>query len=295
MKKIICICLMALFSSKNALSYELSPPYKMLAERWTESSIGDANQVIDDNLQAKINSVQKSASSHWKALDVSATRSSLWSDLPLDEINGRDTLGVNIRASMLRLYGMGRAFRLPGNLHGDQVLLNDIISSLDFLTSRYYKVDASEYGNWWDWEIGIPKTLNDLVTLIYPYVSHSQLTQYTAASRYFSPLPDRNGVSPGAGASSNPVNREATGGNRTDMVQIVLLRGLISEREDEIKNALAALPQVLETVTSNDGFYSDGSFIQHKDIPYTGTYGNVLLEGGWESNGVNGQFSMACG
>jgi len=27
-----------------------------------------------------------------------------------------------------------------------------------------------------------------------------------------------------------------------------------------------------------DGFYADGSFIQHKDLPYTGSYGDVLIK-----------------
>ena len=30
-------------------------------------------------------------------------------------------------------------------------------------------------------------------------------------------------------------------------------------------------------VSSGDGFYKDGSFIQHTDIAYTGSYGSVLL------------------
>ena len=32
-------------------------------------------------------------------------------------------------------------------------------------------------------------------------------------------------------------------------------------------------------MTHGDGFYQDGSFIQHETIPYTGSYGNVLVKG----------------
>jgi len=38
-----------------------------------------------------------------------------------------------------------------------------------------------------------------------------------------------------------------------------------------------ALSQVLEYVESGDGFYRDGSFIQHNKHPYTGGYGKALL------------------
>lgn len=46
---------------------------------------------------------------------------------------------------------------------------------------------------------------------------------------------------------------------------------------------------MLNTVQSGDGFYKDGSFIQHKDLPYSGTYGQVLLNGlGLIKNSVAG-------
>jgi hyaluronate lyase len=50
--------------------------------------------------------------------------------------------------------------------------------------------------------------------------------------------------------------------------------------KDSTKIALAvgALGPVFEDVTSGDGFYNDGSFIQHKGHPYTGSYGLELLD-----------------
>ncbi|MBS4694211.1 polysaccharide lyase 8 family protein [Aeromonas allosaccharophila] len=273
------IALLSIFMSNLTAAHELASEYKVLADKWTESIIGVSGQEYDNYQLGMINKVNQDALKYLNSLIVIDARSSLWSDLPFDYANGGKTIGPNIRSSMLRLLTMAKAYRFPGELQGNSILLSSIISSLDYLVKEHYKVGALEYGNWWDWEIGIPKTLNDILTVIYPDLTSEQIKNYTEASRYFSPLPDRNGVSEGASASSNPVNREATGGNRTDMVQIVLVRGIISEREDEIKNSLGVLPQVLDPVTTDDGFYHDGSFIQHGDIPYTGTYGNVLLEG----------------
>ncbi|GAL06165.1 hypothetical protein JCM19237_1810 [Photobacterium aphoticum] len=42
---------------------------------------------------------------------------------------------------------------------------------------------------------------------------------------------------------------------------------------------MAAIPTTLEPVTSGNGFYRDGSFLQHVNIPYMGGYGLVLLNG----------------
>lgn len=273
------ILILILFISNSVSSYELSPDFKVLADRWTESSIGTVGQSYDDNQQRMIDSIQADAATQWASMIKDSNRSYLWPDLPFDYGEGINTLGVNIRSSILRLYTMTRAFRLPGLHQNNQLLLTDIISGLDYLIEEHYCVGAMEFGNWWEWEIGIPKTLNDIIAQVYPYLTSDQQEKYMAASRYFSPYPDRNGAGPGAGASSNPNEREATGGNRTDMVQIVIVRGVLSENEDEINSSLDALPQVLEIVENGDGFYKDNSFIQHDDIPYTGTYGNVLLEG----------------
>ena len=51
--------------------------------------------------------------------------------------------------------------------------------------------------------------------------------------------------------------------------------------EEEIKKSLEALEDVWKYKDDdidgeNDGFYRDGSFIQHGSIPYAGGYGEVF-------------------
>ncbi|PPJ90968.1 hyaluronate lyase, partial [Staphylococcus aureus] len=52
-----------------------------------------------------------------------------------------------------------------------------------------------------------------------------------------------------------------------------------------MKESIVAFNKVFTYVQSNatdkerNGFYKDGSYIDHKDVPYTGAYGVVLLEG----------------
>ena len=73
--------------------------------------------------------------------------------------------------------------------------------------------------------------------------------------------------------------REAVGANRIDVSKVVGVRGVLVKDEVKIAAARDALSQTFENVTSGDGFYEDGSFVQHEDIAYTGSYGNVLIEG----------------
>lgn len=46
-----------------------------------------------------------------------------------------------------------------------------------------------------------------------------------------------------------------------------------------IEEAIESIKDTFLIVSAGDGFYEDGSFIQHGDIPYTGSYGNVLVKG----------------
>ncbi|EKN4688539.1 polysaccharide lyase 8 family protein [Yersinia ruckeri] len=262
----------------SAMAQELAPQFDLLAQRWQTSHIGVPAQVFDENQQEEIARIQKEAQHYQQTLLTAADRTTLWEDVPLDNAD-KVLLGENLRTSFRRLLVLARAYHLPGELFQQPETMQAIVSSLDFLTTYYYHPDAMEYGNWWPWEIGIPKLLNDVIALTYPHLSQQQITAYCAASRYFSPSATQSGISPGAKASTNPHRRISTGGNRTDMVQVVLVRGILDQNETEIRQALAALPDVMNIVTQGDGFYVDHSFIQHEDIPYSGTYGNVLLEG----------------
>ncbi|WP_279751173.1 hypothetical protein, partial [Staphylococcus aureus] len=60
---------------------------------------------------------------------------------------------------------------------------------------------------------------------------------------------------------------------------------IIEEDETMMKNSIdsfnKAFTYVQDSATgkARNGFYKDGSYIDHQDVPYTGAYGVVLLEG----------------
>ncbi|CAL6058123.1 S-layer_homology domain-containing protein [Hexamita inflata] len=58
---------------------------------------------------------------------------------------------------------------------------------------------------------------------------------------------------------------------------ITFLRGIVSRNQTETDEAFTTIPSILEITTSYDGFFKDGSFIQHRVIPYTVGYGLGLL------------------
>lgn len=154
-----------------------------------------------------------------------------------------------------------------------------IIELLDWLEENVYSAGRKELGNWWQWEIGIPKDLNKIIAHMYEELSPKKIEKYMEGSRYFQPYAVWSGYSETAKYSSCPRKRISTGGNRVDTALIVFMRGILTENESEIKEALGSLGEVGKYVKEGDGFYIDGSFIQHGNIPYSGAYGEVLLRG----------------
>ncbi|MEN0182081.1 hyaluronate lyase HysA, partial [Staphylococcus aureus] len=77
----------------------------------------------------------------------------------------------------------------------------------------------------------------------------------------------------------------AKGGNLVDISKVKLLECIIEEDKDMMKKSIDSFNKVFTYVQDSatgkerNGFYKDGSYIDHQDVPYTGAYGVVLLEG----------------
>lgn len=256
--------------------------YQQLRSKWRSGFLGTDSAQLDEELLARIATTNREANKQWANMLIAESRLSLWRDLPLDDVTeaGKKKLGANLRSSYQRLFSMAKAYQMAGGeLYQQPQLLQSIIGGLAFLNQRYYKPGVKEWGNWWHWELGIPKDIHNILIVLYEQLPSELIQANTAATRYFTPLPTHLGAGPGADTSSNPKYRESTGGNRTDNSQVVLLRGVLDNNAAEINAAVTALSPVVEYVSTSDGFYTDGSFIQHYDIAYNGTYGNVLLGG----------------
>ncbi|AWK84203.1 hyaluronate lyase [Photobacterium damselae subsp. damselae] len=256
--------------------------FSQLRQKWAEGFLGASDIAFDQKLKQMVITANNGAQKHWSSMNTASTRLSLWNDLVLDDQSeaGKKVLGAKLRSSYQRLFIMAKAYQLRGGVlqHNPQ-LLAAIIDGLQFLNQHYYKVGAKEWGNWWHWELGTPKDIHNILVVLYDQLPAQLITNYLDATRYFTPLPTHLGAGPGADVSSNPHYRESTGGNRTDNTQVVLLRGILANDSAEIFSAIQALSPVVDYVQASDGFYQDGSFLQHYDIAYNGTYGNVLLGG----------------
>ncbi len=196
-------------------------------------------------------------------MDTAANPTRLWPDL------GSGTSDSSyLTTSYNRLAEMAKAYVAPGSqFAGDDAFLARIIGGLDFLHEREYNETKTIRGNWWDWEIGVPLALNNAAVLLYDRLAPAQITNYMKAVDTFTPVAD---IFYGG-------RNVSTGANRVWKAEGVAVRAVLVRDGAKLAHARDSLSDVFPYVTSGDGFYADGSFIQHGKHPYTGGYGLSLV------------------
>ncbi|TYO50880.1 polysaccharide lyase 8 family protein [Staphylococcus aureus] len=147
------------------------------------------------------------------------------------------------------------------------------------LTSNFKnKTSRNTNLNWWDYEIGTPRALTNTLILLQEDFTDEEKKKYTAPIKTFAPDSDKI-------LSSVGKSEPAKGGNLVDISKVKLLESVIEEDVDMLKKSIDSFNKVFTYVQDSatgkgrNGFYKDGSYIDHQDVPYTGAYGVVLLEG----------------
>ncbi|MFI2410638.1 polysaccharide lyase 8 family protein [Streptomyces sp. NPDC018947] len=250
-----------------------APDVPALLARAEALLTGGAPDLADPDVAAAVTALDTSAGALWAGLDRDPARTALWADLaPLTDPG-------NFGQSYTRLRTLATAWATPGtSLAGDPAVADALVAALRLTHDTAYNPARRETGNWWFWEIGAPRALMDTAVLLRDRLPAADLADYLAVVDRFCPDADRR---------TNAPTLAETGANRADKAVIVALRGLLGQDAAKLASARDALSDVRDSgrnslfryVTSGDGFYEDGSFVQHGTVAYTGTYGVVLLGG----------------
>lgn len=235
--------------------------YDALRGRWLELLTGTGFDPGAAPFASALSTIGTQASTNLSGM--SPGTSSLWADLPLG------TVSAHVTTSFARLRTMALGYVQPGTgLTGDSTLATAIGTGLDYLQSHAYTATAATYDNWWDWQIGSPEALLDTSVLMYGQLGATRIANYCASVDHY--VPD-SAVAAYSGTS--------TGANRVDLCRVIALRGVLGKSSAKLATASAALSPVFPYVRTGDGLYTDGSFVQHTYVPYTGSYGEVMISG----------------
>jgi len=225
---------------------------------------------VTAQLQARAQSVQA-----WLAhMHAAADTDRLWDDAAgFNDPKGL-LASAAVTSNALRLRQMALAYATPGSsLYHDPALEKATLAGLDWLVQHHYRAGKPSVGNWWDWQIGTPLYLLDVLSLMHAETPDALRTRVLAAVNWYVPDPRYR-----TGSDGSLHNAEAeTGANLLDKALAGILSGMLGRDEKRVALSRDAISPALELTGKGDGFYRDGSFVQHTYVPYTGSYGAVAL------------------
>ncbi|MFE6937021.1 polysaccharide lyase 8 family protein [Streptomyces sp. NPDC057699] len=248
-----------------------------LRARWhTLLTGGPGLDLADERIAAAVARTGKAATTAAKGLDPSRT-DGLFEDLT------STTLSNHVTTSFKRLATIATAWAVPGTpQHGDIPLRDLLLAGVDWMLTNRYGPGHTRFDNDWDWEIGSALALNDASVLLYDALGADRLERITTAVRHYTPDPNLWRAD----------RQIATGANRVWVSTVVAVNAVLRDDGDALGAVRDALSDVEgsganSVLAFNDGtdgaagtgegFYADGSFLQHYKHPYNGGYGKELL------------------
>lgn len=253
--------------------------YETLTQRWltrlTGGNFQQSGEAYNLHVRPKVQKISSDGKKWADSLtDVpEKNRDYLWSGYVMGDTGNEYTRHArNMSHTFQGIEAMALAYRVKGTeLYGSTAVRDKIISALTFMyrykynektprTNRNLK-PANPQENWYEWEIRAPEALVNTMILMKGDLDDSLM----------------RGLMKGILKQVPSIGASATGANRLDMCLSYIVGGIALEDGARIQEGINALDAELTYHTADDGFYEDGSFIQHHNYPYNGAYGSSGL------------------
>lgn len=260
----------ALESNDSEINHSETDSFDNMRQSWNDVVAGNKYYDQNDISMNQISNQQDTkVKNTWNDMIKDDNKDDLWKS------GATLTSSANLTTNYRNLESMAIATTNPGSqFYNNKEMINDVINGLNWMNENKYNSSIKTYGNWWDWEIGAPRAINDIVSIMYPYLTKEQIKRNMDAIDFFVPNPNtfRSSVDP-------KLVLEATGANQVDISKVKIIQSILKKDDVGLINATKALEKIFPLVDTGEGFYKDGSFIQHDNVGYNGSYGNVLLDG----------------
>ena len=182
---------------------------------------------------------------------------------------------ATLTTTTTRIKDLVMAYKSQGTkYYNDPEVKKAIDVCLDYLMSGFPNIlnyHDRVFGNWWDWSIGVPKDLTIVGILLYDDLDETYRRQLYNMIQIL--VPDVNYYW-GRSANGRATRYTATGANGTEMAMNTVLNGMIGNDPVSLFKASDTMVNELRYVEDGkEGFYRDGSFRQHGNFAYSGSYG----------------------
>ena len=240
----------------NVTDPSYAADYEEMQNRWISRVVGEDLNLEDEDVSSYVEKIDKEGQELWSALHKEENRDTLWDRVP------SDTVSADYTTQFTKLQKLTRAFAVEGtSLYQNKELCQDIIDAIDFMVNDKQYNGSYSTGNWWDWDIGCPHQLADILMIMSDYTDDEIIKTAANSIKGYIEFPER------------------TGANLTDTAIGVLGSAIILKEDYRIEKVKEMVPSTVGYVTSGDGIYKDGSVIQHTAHAYNGSYGNELVKG----------------
>lgn len=227
-----------------------------IKKNWRRSLVGDENNDLDNQMVVDIiNRISKTGQSTWKLMDKKSNILALFGTTPVANSG-------NMTSQYEQLEALAVAYGTYGSeLYMDKQLKKDILFGLEWGYQNLYGDDEMENKgwrdtslyNWWDWSVGVPEALGNVLMIMAPEMKEADIAKYLAPARKFLT-------------------------NSSDMSEarsyIGTILAVLAEDVDAMNTMVNDYNNILEfRETGALGFRKDFTYITHSYFPYNGQYG----------------------
>ena len=243
---------------------DLREKYKTRLTGYDPANPYDLN---DQYIRLTLQSLDESVKKFWSTMNSIYT----WDDyMETSSTNAED---LNSIIGRLKKMALGWA-TFGSEYYNNEKLLNNTIAGLEWFYNNRCNENTEWYYNWWYWEVGIPTDLNDTVVLLYDKLMPAQINNYMNFVKRWTPTVYYSSIIKDDGRP-----HPFTGANLISKCKVAGIWAILVKDTAMLQESSDGLNDVFQYTTSLDGFYTDGSFIQHQDHPYAGGYGRILISG----------------
>lgn len=229
--------------------------YEHITETLVDFLIGNVPlDQADENTKSRLNTYVKQGETAMNSMNESG-----------DPWNYDMSTTAGITSQYSRILQMAKAYAIEGSpYYKDTALMNKIRKAMRYMNDNYYGDQGMKTyptrNNWWDWEIGSAQHIVNILMLCGDGFSSQEVDIFLDPVNRYVPYPSM------------------TMANLVDVAYVCYAASALQYDAPRLVISRNKLDECMGYVKRGDGFYHDGSFIQHDIIPYTGSYGPILLE-----------------
>lgn len=157
----------ALASLQQAVKYlvessEKDAAYQKIMNYWASELVGDTSGTFQDEIYLEnVRSLDGKSRNYLNTMKdpLSPNTQELWTDKAMNDAE----MGAKVTEALDRLKMIATQYRTPlSDLYQDETVRIQILEAMEFVLANKYGPDTKKgSSNWWDWEIGSPRSIHD--------------------------------------------------------------------------------------------------------------------------------------